>query len=134
MADGTNTNEKKEQSPGKRGRPKGSQNRRRRPKEVTVAAYEKTGEMPLDYALRVMRDKRQKPDRRDRMAKIAMPFCHAAKASERDRPGLPFAQLVAGMTPDELAVFENLFRSVLTRSQPAGLIVDHHPREAAPAG
>lgn len=40
-----------------------------------------TGELPLDYMLRVMRDKTQDQDRRDRMAQACAPYLHAKLAS-----------------------------------------------------
>lgn len=67
------------------GRKKGVPNRRTK---ETVAAAEASGEMPLDYMLRVMRDPRATPSRQDAMAKAAAPYCHAAlKAVEHSGPG-----------------------------------------------
>lgn len=40
---------------------------------------EEAGLMPLDYMLNVMRDAQADTERRDRMAQIAAPFCHARK-------------------------------------------------------
>lgn len=56
------------------GRPKGSINR------ATAESIERaklTGELPLDYMLRIMRDQSAAPDRRDDMAKAASPYVHA---------------------------------------------------------
>ncbi len=55
------------------GRPRGSLNKKTI--EILKDAAE-TGEMPVDYMLRVMRDCRTKPDRRDRMAQAVAPFLH----------------------------------------------------------
>lgn len=57
----------------RRGRPKGS------PNKATVQQrkrIEATGETPLDYMLRVMRDESQPGPRRDDMAKAAAPYVH----------------------------------------------------------
>lgn len=56
-----------------RGRPKGSLNKKTAEKIAEIAA---TGELPLDYMLRVMRDDQQPTERRDEMAKSAAPFVH----------------------------------------------------------
>ena len=40
-----------------------------------------TGELPLDYMLRVMRDPTADDNRRDHMAKAAAPYCHARLAT-----------------------------------------------------
>lgn len=66
------------------GRQKGTPNKRT---AETVAAIAATGEMPLDYMLRVMRDPLAEPARKDAMAKAAAPYCHAAlKAIEHTGP------------------------------------------------
>lgn len=49
-------------------------------KEAREKARE-TGETPLEYMLRVMRDEGAEPDRRDRMAVAAGPFVHARLAA-----------------------------------------------------
>ena len=56
------------------GRKKGGKNR------ATAEAMEQakaTGEMPLDYMLRVMRDDEADKDRRDRMAAAAAQYLHS---------------------------------------------------------
>lgn len=56
------------------GRRKGVPNRR------TAEMLEKAsaeGELPLAYMLRVMRDSRVDPKRRDEMARSAAPYCHS---------------------------------------------------------
>lgn len=40
-----------------------------------------SGETPLDYMLRVMRDENQEADRRDDMAKAVAPYVHAKLAA-----------------------------------------------------
>lgn len=53
-----------------------------------VAKAKASGELPLDYMLRVMRDDSSDTDRRDEMAKAAAPFLHAKLASmEHTGPG-----------------------------------------------
>ena len=56
-----------------RGRPKGSLNKKTAEK---IAEITKTGELPLDYMLRVMRDPTQPHERRDEMAKSAASYVH----------------------------------------------------------
>ncbi len=49
-------------------------------REARAKALE-TGESPLDYMLRIMRDEASADDRRDKMAIGAAPFLHAKLAS-----------------------------------------------------
>src|ERR1700756_167121 len=45
-----------------------------------------SAEMPMDYALRIMRDPNVDPLRRDRMAQVLMPYCHRLiKTSDNKR-------------------------------------------------
>lgn len=60
------------------GRQRGTPNKRQ-PDAVIKAA--KSGELPLDYMLRVMRDPTVEYPRRDEMAKSAAPFLHARLAA-----------------------------------------------------
>lgn len=60
------------------GRPKGAVNSVSAAKREALAAE---GELPLDYMLRVMRDKTTDHARRDDMAKAAAKFCHATLAA-----------------------------------------------------
>ena len=55
------------------GRPKGAKTR------ITEEALKKAGEgeTPLEYMLRVMRDDKENPTRRDEMALAAAPYMHA---------------------------------------------------------
>jgi hypothetical protein len=70
--------------PGERrgGRKKGTPN-----KATTAAAIRAevaaSGEIPLDYMLRVMRDETAESTRRDAMAKAAAPYVHPSLASVR---------------------------------------------------
>jgi|GEM_PF-6950919 hypothetical protein len=43
-------------------------------------------ETPVDYMLRVMRDPKAAPGRRDTMAKSATPYVHAKPATKKKRP------------------------------------------------
>jgi hypothetical protein len=58
----------------RRGRPKGSRNKRTR---TLIEAAQAGGETPLDYMLRVMRDPSVAAKRRDEMARAAAPFLHS---------------------------------------------------------
>jgi hypothetical protein len=60
------------------GRPKGSKNKATLEQQAEIAA---TGETPLDYMIRVMRDKTVDHDRRDKMAAAAAPYVHAKLAA-----------------------------------------------------
>lgn len=66
------------------GRKKGSKNKRKAVAElmedVTVKAVQ-SGETPLEYMLRVMRDRTQEHPRRDDMAKAAAPYVHSKLAT-----------------------------------------------------
>ena len=67
------------------GRKLGSRNVKTAERKAEIAAG---GEMPLDYALRVMRDESSTLERRDWACGAAMRFCHAALASiEHGGPG-----------------------------------------------
>lgn len=60
------------------GRQKGSRNKATASRERAVAA---TGETPLDYVLRVMRNPHASPSRRDWAAATAAPYVHPKLAS-----------------------------------------------------
>ena len=60
------------------GRPKGAASRANEQVRQEAAA---TGELPLAYMLRIMRDPSQPVGRRDEMAKAAAPFCHSRLSS-----------------------------------------------------
>ncbi len=60
------------------GRTKGTPNKANAAKAAEIAA---TGETPLDYMLRVMRDATADHERRDKMATAAAPYVHAKLAS-----------------------------------------------------
>ena len=56
------------------GRPQGAI---RRLSEEAIREAKQSGELPLDYMLRVMRDPNADDDRRDCMAIVAAPYLHA---------------------------------------------------------
>jgi hypothetical protein len=60
------------------GRPQGAASRSNEQVRQEAAA---TGELPLAYMLRIMRDPSQPVGRRDDMAKAAAPFCHSRLSS-----------------------------------------------------
>lgn len=66
--------------PGERrgGRTKGTPNKKSAKRRAEIA---ESGELPLDYMLRVMRDRFADWDRRDEMAKAAAPYVHSRKAT-----------------------------------------------------
>ena len=64
------------------GRKRGSRNKKTIIRERAIAA---SGELPVDYMLRVMRDKRVKTARRDDMARAAAPYLHARLATAEPR-------------------------------------------------
>ncbi len=62
--------------------------------EALSAAALADGVTPLEYALRVMRDPAASTARRDRMATVAMPFCHV-RASDAAAGKKAMAQTAA---------------------------------------
>lgn len=60
------------------GRQKGTPNKTTQEQQAEIAA---TGETPLDYMVRVMRDKQVDHERRDRMAAAAAPYVHPRLAT-----------------------------------------------------
>lgn len=60
------------------GRKRGSKNKATIELEEAIAD---SGEMPKGYMLRVMRDPKAEPARRDAMAKAVAPYCHPHLAS-----------------------------------------------------
>lgn len=60
------------------GRKRGVPNKASAAKAAEIAA---SGETPLDYMLRIMRDEKAEPNRRDDMAKASAPYAHPKLAS-----------------------------------------------------
>ena len=63
------------------GRRPGSKNKRTLAMEAAAFAAAASGETPLDYMLRIMRDPTVEHDRRDDMAKAAAPYLHPRLAA-----------------------------------------------------
>lgn len=77
------------------GRKKGVPNKANAAKAAEIAA---TGETPLDYQLRVMRDPTVDHDRRDKMAIAAAPYVHPklANIEHKGEGGGPIQVKIAG--------------------------------------
>ena len=77
------------------GRRKGTPNRRTAEMRAEIAA---SGEMPLAYMMRIMRDPTTEPHRRDAMAKAAAPYVHPTLAAvahkHLDAQGRPMAPVI----------------------------------------
>ena len=79
------------------GRPKGSKSWHNRGKSAAsakgpIAAVDELELLPLEHLLRIVRDEKADPDRRDRAAIAALPYVHARaekgkKQQARDRAG-----------------------------------------------
>jgi len=95
------------------GRKKGSKNKMRPPEDVirkveaeAVAKSIATGESPLSYMLRVMRDPTVADPRRDEMARAAAPYVHAKISPENTKTTdnhITLLQLVMGSYEFEAA-------------------------------
>jgi hypothetical protein len=80
------------------GRKKGTANKKtiQRREQEAQEAEEQANEMPADYMLRIMRDPKADPGRRDVMARAAAPYCHpqlqavAHRLLHADGPGAAF--------------------------------------------
>lgn len=91
------------------GRKPGAPNKASIERQKKVAA---TGITPLDYMLKVMRDAKADPGRRDDMAKAAAPYVHPKLAnmqhSGRNGGPIPFIDLTK-LSGDDLARLEDIF-------------------------
>lgn len=81
------------------GRPAGVRNQLTEERQAAIAA---TGETPLDYMLRILRDPATDAQRRDAMAKAAAPYCHAQLSSIKHDGSLKLMRPEA-LSDDELA-------------------------------
>lgn len=81
------------------GRPKGAKS------VVTEEAIKRAGEgeTPLEYMLRVMRDKQQPDDRRDKMAVAAASYVHARAVEVSGVDGGPLSVEVVSFSEDDPA-------------------------------
>jgi len=66
----------------RKGRPKGSKNRRKSVQREAEEEAEQTGESPLMFLLRVMRDEDQEMSRRIDAARSAAPYIHRKQPTE----------------------------------------------------
>jgi hypothetical protein len=67
------------------------------------AAIAASGETPLEYMLRIMRDEAAESTRRDDMAKTAAPYLHPRLSSVEHTGDTDELRTAADMTDDELA-------------------------------
>jgi hypothetical protein len=86
---------------------------------MTQEAREKaatSGDTPLEYMLRVMRDESADPDRRDDMAKTAAPYVHGKLSAFT--PGgddaLSFVSLLTGMRQSLATKLDRIARTTET--------------------
>jgi hypothetical protein len=82
------------------GRRKGAPNKATAARQAAISA---SGEAPLDYMIRVMRDKRAPVKRRDDMAKAAAPYVHP-KLAAIEHAGTLSGKPPSQMTDEELIV------------------------------
>jgi hypothetical protein len=75
------------------GRRKGIPNKATVERQAVIAA---SGETPLDYMIRVMRDETAPVERRDEMAKAAAPYVHPRLAA------IEHAATIASKPPDQM--------------------------------
>ena len=91
------------------GRKRGTPNKASAARQAKVAA---TGITPLDYMLKVMRNNKADPGRRDEMAKAAAPYVHPKLASMQHtgRDGGPIQHVdLTNATEEQLAALEAIF-------------------------
>jgi hypothetical protein len=106
--------------PGERrgGRQRGTPNKVNALKRAEIAA---SGELPLDYMLRIMRDETVDPERRDHMAKAAAPFLHAklpAVSQHDETEKAPMVTIVrlSDLPPDAASSHAMPFSNGLSRA------------------
>lgn len=91
------------------GRKRGVPNKATISRQAAVAA---SGETPLDYMLRVMRNPMFKSERRDEMAKAAAPYVHPklAAVQHTGRDGGPIQAVdLTKLSADDLTRLERIF-------------------------
>lgn len=74
------------------GRPAGVRNKKTAER---MAAIEASGETPMDYMLRVMRDPKTTHDRRDRLAGMVAPYVHPRLTSIGGTPDQPVEVVIS---------------------------------------
>src|SRR5712675_2309613 len=84
------------------GRPKGAVSKAN---ELARRKAAESGMLPLEYMLNIMRDPKQKKERRDDMAKAAAPYCHSklSAVTHSGDPTKPVVMIHCDMTPAEAA-------------------------------
>jgi hypothetical protein len=108
----------------------GSKNKIKPPEDVirkvqaeAVANGIATGESPLSYMLRVMRDPTVENPRRDEMARATAPYVHAKISPENtkatDNPHITLAQLVLGSYELEAAEKAKQIEGQVVKQVPA---------------
>ena len=109
------------------GRKKGSKNKRKAVAELmsdVVVQAAQSGETPLEYMLRVMRDQTQEDRRRDEMAKAAAPYVHArlaaAQIEHADKPSEPEPMTLEELRQTLLAQMEEFGLSPCDLTEPIG--------------
>lgn len=78
------------------GRPKGSKTKTKKKVMDIEAAAASEHLTPLEYMLKIMRDPKEDPDRRARLAIAAAPFCHFRKGEGTGRTDKADRAKVAG--------------------------------------
>lgn len=94
------------------GRKKGSLNKVTRAFKEAVA---EAGETPLEYMVRVMRDKQAEPQRRDAMAKASAPYLHPQLSSVEQRTELEITNDAAIPRPE---TYEDFLKYVAASKRP----------------
>jgi len=102
------------------GRKPGVPNKATLERQARVAS---TGITPLDYMLKVMRNPKADPARRDDMAKAAAPYVHPKLASTQvtGRGGGPIEHVdLSKVSDDDLARLKSIFAPLATGADDAG--------------
>lgn len=111
------------------GRQKGSKNKIKAVSDViadVVVKAAENGETPLEYMLRIMRDRLEDNERRDEMAKAAAPYVHArlasAKIEHKDvTPEVRSSEELRNEILAELAELGILPTGVIASEEPQGI-------------
>ncbi len=108
------------------GRPQGSPNKVGAARVAELAA---SGEMPLDYLIRVMRNPKETADRRFDAAKAAAPYCHPRLTSVAESSTSPNETMSLMPSPELVAPIIARFERIA-----AGLPVPDLPRRLNGSG
>jgi hypothetical protein len=110
------------------GRKPGIPNKRSR---VDVAKAAREGDLPLDYMLKVMRDRKKPWERRDEMAKAAAPYLHPKLAAITVEDKSDRANNTEALRA-QAEVIKTLMAH-LTHRRPPPVVIDVTPTNAAPS-